>query len=52
MNSDVIITVTIANEPLVKKEWLKKGCIVFSLGSFQELDEKIPLYADKLTSLN
>lgn len=48
INSDAIITVTIANEPLVMKEWLKKGCTVFSLGSFQELDENIPLTADKL----
>lgn len=48
INSDVIITVTIANEPLVMNEWLKKGCTVFSLGSFQELDENIPLKADKL----
>lgn len=48
VDSDVIITVTTANEPLVKKEWLKKGCTVLSLGSFQELDENIPLYADKL----
>lgn len=48
INSDAIITVTIANEPLVMKEWLKKGCTVFSLGSFQELDENIPLSADKL----
>lgn len=48
IESDVIITVTIANEALVMKEWLKKGCTVFSVGSFQELDEKIPLTADKL----
>lgn len=48
VNSDIIITVTIANEPLVMKEWLKKGCTVLSLGSFQELDENIPLKADKL----
>lgn len=47
-NSDLIITVTIADEPLVMQEWLKKGCTVMSLGSFQELDEKIPLNCDKL----
>ena len=46
--ADVIITVTIADEPLVKKEWLKKGSTVLSLGSFQELDEEIPLTCDKL----
>lgn len=46
--SDIIITVTIADEPLVMYEWLKPGCTVMSLGSFQELDENIPLKADKL----
>lgn len=46
--SDLIITVTIADEPLVMNEWLKKGCTVMSLGSFQELDENIPLCCDKL----
>lgn len=46
--SDIIITVTIANEPLVMIDWLKKGCTVLSLGSFQELDENIPLNCDKL----
>ncbi len=46
--ADVIITVTIADEPLVKKEWLKPGCTVLSLGSFQELEEAIPLTCDKL----
>ena len=47
-DSDVIITVTIADEALVRKEWLKPGCTVLSLGSFQELDERIPLECDKL----
>lgn len=48
VGSDIIITVTIANEPLVMIDWLKKGCTVLSLGSFQELDENIPLKCDKL----
>lgn len=46
--SDIIITVTIADEPLVMLDWVKKGCTVMSLGSFQELDENIPLNCDKL----
>lgn len=46
--ADIIITVTIADEPLVFWEDLKPGCTVLSLGSFQELDENIPLKADKL----
>jgi len=47
-DSDLIITVTIADEPLVMYDWLKPGCTVLSLGSFQELDEDIPLKCDKL----
>lgn len=46
--ADIIITVTIADEPLVFRDWLKKGCTVMSLGSFQELDENVPLGCDKL----
>lgn len=46
--ADVIITVTVADEPLVQKEWLKKGVTVLSLGSFQELDPEIPLTCHKL----
>lgn len=46
--SDIIITVTVANEPLVMKEWLTEGALVVSVGSYQELDDKIPLTADKL----
>lgn len=48
IDADIIVTATIANEPLVMKEWLKEGSLVISLGSFQELDEKIPLESDKL----
>ncbi len=47
-DSDIIVTVTIADEPLVMYEWLKKGATVLSLGSFQELDENIPLNCSKL----
>lgn len=48
INADIIVTATIANEPLVMNEWLKEGALVISLGSFQELDENIPLSANKL----
>ena len=46
--SDIVVTVTTANKPLVMKEWLTEGALVVSVGSFQELDEQIPLTADKL----
>ncbi len=46
--SDVIVTVTTANEPLVMKEWLTEGALVVSVGSYQELEDRIPITANKL----
>ena len=45
---DAVITASIANEPLVDKRWLKKGCTVFSVGSYLELADNVVLEADKL----
>lgn len=47
-DADIIVTVTTANKPLVMRDWLKEGALVLSVGSFQELDQQIPLTADKL----
>jgi ornithine cyclodeaminase/alanine dehydrogenase len=46
--ADVICTVTIGDEPMVKKEWLKKGSLIISVGSYQELDPDVTLSADKI----
>jgi ornithine cyclodeaminase/alanine dehydrogenase-like protein (mu-crystallin family) len=46
--ADIICTVTTADEPMVRKEWLKKGSLVISGGSYQELDPKVVLSADKI----
>ncbi len=46
--SDIVVTVTTADKPLVKKEWLKEGALVISVGSYQELDALIPITTDKL----
>lgn len=45
---DIVITASIADEPLVDKSWLKKGCTVFSVGSYVELADNVILNADKL----
>jgi alanine dehydrogenase len=38
-DADVVVTVTTANEPLVRAQWLKeKGTLLCSLGSYQEFD--------------
>ncbi len=46
--ADMICTVTIGDEPMVKKEWVKKGGLVISAGSYQELDPEVVLAADKI----
>jgi len=46
--ADIVCTVTIADEPLVRKEWLKEGTLVVSAGSYQELDPKVVLSSDKI----
>jgi alanine dehydrogenase len=46
--ADIICTVTTADEPMVRKEWMRKGSLVISAGSYQELDPKVVLSADKI----
>ena len=46
--ADIIVTATTADEPLVRREWVKPGAVVAKLGSFQELDDALTLGADKL----
>jgi alanine dehydrogenase len=46
--ADIICTLTTADEPMVQKEWLKKGSLVISAGSYEELDSKVVLSADKI----
>ena len=33
--SDVVVTVTLATEPFVKGEWLKKGCLLMNLADYE-----------------
>ncbi len=46
--ADVIVTVTNANEPLVKHEWIKKGCFICAVGSFQELEYRLVKAMNKI----
>jgi len=46
--ADIVCTVTIGDEPMVKREWLKKGSLVISAGSYQELDPEVVLSAHKI----
>ena len=33
--SDIIVTATLANEPIVHSEWLKKGCLLMNLADYE-----------------
>ena len=33
--SDIIVTVTLANDPIVHSEWLKKGCLLMNMADFE-----------------
>lgn len=46
--SDVIMTVTTGDMPLVKKPWLKPGAFVARLGSYQEVELEVITTADKV----
>lgn len=46
--SDVIVTATVADAPIVKAAWLKAGCFFSHIGSFQEEEEAVIFEADKV----
>lgn len=47
-DSDVIVTVTTGNQPLVERDWLRPGALVARLGSFQEVALDVITGADKV----
>ena len=46
--SDIIVTATFANEPLIFDDWVLPGATIVSLGSFQELEDECVLRMDRL----
>ena len=46
--SDIVVTATVADEPIVKDPWLKKGSLCIHVGSYQEEEEAVVLNADKV----
>ena len=46
--SDVIITITTADAPLVRMEWVRKGALILTMGSFTETDLDVVTGADRL----
>jgi ornithine cyclodeaminase/alanine dehydrogenase-like protein (mu-crystallin family) len=46
--SDIVITVTTGNQPLVERSWLRPGAFVARLGSYQEVALDVITGADKV----
>lgn len=46
--ADIVVTATVADEPIVKDAWLKKGSLFAHVGSYQEEEEAVVFNADKV----
>jgi len=46
VGADIIVTVTVANEPIVKDAWLKRGSFFSAVGSYQEEEFEAVLHSD------
>lgn len=46
--SDVVVSVTLANDAFIKSDWFKPGTVYCALGSYQECDYETILRADKI----
>ncbi len=46
--ADIVVTVTVADEPIVKDSWLKKGSLFTHVGSYQEEEELVIFNTDKV----
>ncbi len=46
--ADIAVTVTVADEPIVKDAWLKKGSLFAHVGSYQEEEEAVVFNSDKI----
>lgn len=45
---DVTVTLTTAQEPFIKPEWVKKGHLIAALGSYQEVYDEVIKMANKI----
>jgi len=48
VGADIVITATVADEPIVRAAWLKEGVLFVHVGSYQEEEEAVVLQADKV----
>ncbi|RLC68849.1 MAG: ornithine cyclodeaminase, partial [Chloroflexi bacterium] len=47
-DADVIVTVTVADEPIVKNAWMKPGSFFSAIGSYQEEEFAVVQNSDKV----
>jgi len=47
---DVIVTLTTAQQPFLKPEWVRKGHLIAALGSYQEVYDGVIKAADKIVA--
>jgi ornithine cyclodeaminase len=46
--ADVVVTVTVADEPIVKESWMKRGSFFSAVGSYQEEEFEVVSNSDKV----
>ncbi len=46
--ADVVVTVTVADEPIVKERWMKRGSFFAAVGSYQEEEFEVVTNSDKV----
>lgn len=47
-DADIIVTVTVADEPIVKDEWIKPGSFFSAIGSYQEEEFEVVTNSDRI----
>jgi ornithine cyclodeaminase/alanine dehydrogenase-like protein (mu-crystallin family) len=47
-DADVVVTVTVADEPIVKEAWIKPGSFFSAVGSYQEEEFAVVSNSDKV----
>jgi alanine dehydrogenase len=48
LGSDIVVTATTANEPLIKRDWITPGMFIAKVGSYQEIEPEVITKADKV----
>lgn len=48
LEADIVVTVTVADEPIVKERWMKPGSFFAAVGSYQEEEFEVVTNSDKV----